>query len=141
MNRDEFLNEMRLALQGKIAQSRVNEHLRYYENYIIEESRKGRTEAEVLESLGNPRLIAKTIIETEESHKKLNEDDRENHSDTTELRNRIIHIKPGVVGVIVLLAILVIIAFAAKLLSILFPVLLPVLVIGSVIYLFNSGKK
>lgn len=64
MTRDEFLQELRIALQGQIAQSQVNEHLRYYENYIIEESRKGRTQEEVLASLGSPRLIAKTIVET-----------------------------------------------------------------------------
>lgn len=64
MTRDEFLRELRIALQGRIPQGQVNEQLRYYENYIIEESRKGRTQDEVLEELGNPRLIAKTIIDT-----------------------------------------------------------------------------
>lgn len=63
MTRDIFLQELRIALQGQIAQVEVNEQLRYYENYIIEESRKGRTEAQVIESLGSPRLIAKTMIQ------------------------------------------------------------------------------
>lgn len=63
MTRDDFLKELRIFLQGRISQVKINEHLRYYENYIIEESRKGRSEAEVLESLGSPRLIAKTIAE------------------------------------------------------------------------------
>lgn len=64
MTREEFLTELRLALQGNIPQAKVNENLRYYENYIIEESRKGRTEEQVICDLGNPRLIAKTIIDT-----------------------------------------------------------------------------
>ena len=64
MTRQEFLQELRVALQGEISQSQVNEHLRYYENYIMEEARKGRTEQQVLEELGNPRLIAKTLIDT-----------------------------------------------------------------------------
>ncbi|MCI9377823.1 MAG: DUF1700 domain-containing protein [Eubacterium sp.] len=63
MTRDMFLNELRIALQGQIGQAQVNEQLAYYETYIIEESRKGRTEGEVLESLGSPRLIAKTVIQ------------------------------------------------------------------------------
>ena len=63
MTRDMFLQELRIALQGQIAQVEVNEQLQYYENYIIEESRKGRTEVQVIESLGSPRLIAKTIIQ------------------------------------------------------------------------------
>ncbi len=64
MTRDKFLQELRIALQGRIPQAQVNGHLEYYENYIIEESRKGRTQEQVLLYLGNPRLIAKTIIET-----------------------------------------------------------------------------
>lgn len=64
MTRDEFLQELRIALQGRLPQAQVNEHLNYYENYIIEESRKGRTQEEVIASLGNPRLIAKTLINT-----------------------------------------------------------------------------
>lgn len=64
MTRDAFLRELRVALQGRIPQAQVNENLNYYENYIIEESRKGRTEEEVLLSLGDPRLIAKTLANT-----------------------------------------------------------------------------
>ena len=63
MTREKFLQELRIALQGQIVQVQVNEQLGYYENYIIEESRKGRTEQEVIDSLGSPRLIAKTIIQ------------------------------------------------------------------------------
>ena len=62
MTRDEFLKELRISLQGLIPQGQVNSQLLYYEQYIIEESRKGRTEEEVLAALGNPRLIAKTIV-------------------------------------------------------------------------------
>jgi hypothetical protein len=66
MTRAEFLEELRLALQGNVSQVQVNENLRYYENYIIEESRKGKTEEQVIEELGSPRLIARTIIDTSE---------------------------------------------------------------------------
>ena len=66
MTRAEFLEELRLALQGNITQAKVNENLRYYENYIIEESRKGKTEEQIIAQLGNPRLIARTIIDTSE---------------------------------------------------------------------------
>lgn len=66
MTKAEFLEQLRQALQGNLGQALVNEHLHYYENYIIEESRKGRSEQEVIDSLGNPRLIAHTLIETSE---------------------------------------------------------------------------
>lgn len=64
MTRGEFLEELRQALQGNVSQAVVNENLKYYEDYIITESHKGKTEEEVIAQLGNPRLIAKTIVDT-----------------------------------------------------------------------------
>ena len=49
MTKEEFLQELRIALQGRIPQAQVNEHLLYYEAYILEESRKGRTVGQVVE--------------------------------------------------------------------------------------------
>lgn len=66
MTRKEFLHELQVALQGEIDQAAVNENIKYYDNYIMEESRKGKSEEEVTAQLGNPRLIAKTLIDTSE---------------------------------------------------------------------------
>ena len=46
--------------EGKIAA-----HIRYYEDYIQSQVRNGRTEKEVLEELGDPRLIARTLLATD----------------------------------------------------------------------------
>ena len=67
MTRQEFIEQLRIALQGTIPQEKINEHLRYYDNYIMEEARKGRTEEQVIELLGDPRLIAKTLAMTDTS--------------------------------------------------------------------------
>ena len=64
MTRQEFLAQLREALQGAVSPSVMNENLNYYENYILQEVRKGRTEEEVLDELGNPRILAQTIIDT-----------------------------------------------------------------------------
>lgn len=64
MNRGEFLQGLQDALSGEIPPAAVQENLRYYDNYIRREVQKGRDESGVLEELGSPRLIAKTIIET-----------------------------------------------------------------------------
>lgn len=64
MTKQEFLSELQQCLKGQVAESIIQENLRYYDQYIMEEARKGRSESEVLESLGSPRLIAKTIIDT-----------------------------------------------------------------------------
>ena len=64
MTKQEFLEMMRLALNGKVSSSLVMENLRYYEDYINMEVRKGEKEEDVLAKLGDPRLLARTIAET-----------------------------------------------------------------------------
>ena len=64
MTEQAFLTELRDALKGSVDSQTINENVRYYEEYIETEVRKGRSMEEVLESLGNPRLLAKTVIDT-----------------------------------------------------------------------------
>lgn len=63
MNRYEFISTLRTALTGKVPATTVEDNIRYYEEYIEIQLRQGRSEEEVLEGLGDPRLLAKTIIE------------------------------------------------------------------------------
>lgn len=62
MNRSEFLNRLREALENDLGGSAVQEHILYYDEYIRNEIRNGKTEREVLDMLGDPWIIAKTII-------------------------------------------------------------------------------
>ncbi|MDE6904094.1 MAG: DUF1700 domain-containing protein [Lachnospiraceae bacterium] len=137
MDRETYIKELRTALQGQISQENLNEHLRYYENYIIEESRKGRTEAQVIESLGSPRLIAKTIIDTTD---KIYTDqgpfeEREEKSG----KRKIIHNLKIMAFLVVLVFMLLLIAHVAV---VLIPIFLPVLLITCLVYfLFFSNRK
>jgi len=63
MTKQEFLGGLRAALAGKLEASLVSENINYYEDYINTQVRMGRTEAEVVHGLGDPRLIAKSIVE------------------------------------------------------------------------------
>ena len=63
MNRMEFIERLQRALAGGLNSRQVRENVRYYQEYIDTEIRKGRSESEVLTSLGDPRLLAKSIIE------------------------------------------------------------------------------
>ena len=49
MNKQEFIDRLRSALNGRIPPSMVAENVNYYEDYINMEVRKGKTEAEVPE--------------------------------------------------------------------------------------------
>ncbi len=64
MRKEEFLQGLREALAGEVPTETVRENLQYYEDYIRTEQGRGRTEDEVMEELGSPRLIARTIIDT-----------------------------------------------------------------------------
>ena len=67
MRKDEFLQTLRRALNGNVPPRVVEENVRYYDGYISDEVRKGRSEEEVIEEIGDPRLIARTIIDSSEA--------------------------------------------------------------------------
>ena len=63
MSKYEFLNQLEEQLQGFVSNQEVKESVQYYQSYIEEEIRGGRTEEEILEDLGSANSIAKAIIE------------------------------------------------------------------------------
>lgn len=65
MNKQEFLQELERALAGRVSSRAITENLSYYSNYIEDEVRRGKSESAVLSALGDPRLLAKTIISVE----------------------------------------------------------------------------
>ena len=65
MTKQGFIEGLRRALAGKIETNRLNEIIKYYEDFIMIEMRKGQSEQEVLKKLGDPRLIAKSILAAE----------------------------------------------------------------------------
>lgn len=64
MNKEDFLRGLQNALSGEVPPNVVRDNLNYYENYIRTELQNGRDEDQVMGELGDPRLIAKTIIDT-----------------------------------------------------------------------------
>lgn len=63
MTKNEFLDLLRTALLGEIPDSEIESNMKYYEEYIRAEGYK-TSEEEVINQLGDPRLIAKTIVDT-----------------------------------------------------------------------------
>ncbi|MBQ9136620.1 MAG: DUF1700 domain-containing protein [Lachnospiraceae bacterium] len=64
MSKREFLEELRIALAGRVSAQEVTEHVQYYEDYINTQVRMGKSEAEVVMGLGEPRLLARNIAES-----------------------------------------------------------------------------
>ena len=67
MSRQDFLQDMKEALEGEVSPSAVQDNLRYYENYFREQNAAGRSDEEILAELGDARLIARTILESVEA--------------------------------------------------------------------------
>ncbi|MBQ3163836.1 MAG: DUF1700 domain-containing protein [Lachnospiraceae bacterium] len=64
MRQEEFLKIFQEALTGKVSDRIIQENINYYRVYIKNEVANGKTEEEVLRMLGDPRLLAKTIEES-----------------------------------------------------------------------------
>ena len=64
MTQIEFVTELEQALHGNVEERIIQENVRYYNDYISEQRAAGKSEEEIFASLGSPRLIAKTIIDT-----------------------------------------------------------------------------
>ena len=67
MNREEFLRGLEDALAGEVPQSVIRDNVNYYGSYISQEMAKGRTVDEIVDEIGDPRIVAKTIIDSSEA--------------------------------------------------------------------------
>lgn len=146
MNKQDFLDKLRMALSGHVSPGVVTENINYYEEYINVEIRKGKSEAEVLQSLGDPRLIAKTIITTngKDEGAEYRQDTYQNtgYEDGTGNgrfgRSRSINL-PGWVGTLIIIAIVVVVlCLVFSVLSFLAPVILTVFVVMFLVKLFRD---
>lgn len=65
MNKKEFLDTLYNQLYGQMTEGAIAAHVQYYRNYIEDAVTQGRTEEDVLNELGDPRLIARTLLDTD----------------------------------------------------------------------------
>ena len=65
MTKEEFINGLSEALAHTAARDVIIRNIEFYRSYIDGEIAKGRSEREVMDELGDPRLIANSIKEAE----------------------------------------------------------------------------
>ncbi|MDD6812480.1 MAG: DUF1700 domain-containing protein [Lachnospiraceae bacterium] len=151
MEKREFIEKLQRALAGGLGSSLVADNVRYYQDYIESEIRKGRSEQEVLEQLGDPRLLAKSIIEANKragaSYGSNMEYDEEVRSDseedeyTNEFKKRGFILPEWLIVLIAAVVFIVIIGVVTSLLSFFSPVIIIALIIILVVKLFQSNTK
>lgn len=74
MTKMEFLEGLKKALGNDLDRATVQENVNYYDGYISDEVNKGRTEEEVTAELGDPWVIAQTVIDAEEAKRGISKD-------------------------------------------------------------------
>ena len=84
MNKEAFIDTLRRALYGKVSDYELTDHVRYYEDYIQSQVRSGRDEQQVLDELGDPRLIARTLLDTDVDSGQLDYEEYSTYSDDTQ---------------------------------------------------------
>lgn len=140
MTKSDFLDELKLALSGRVSAQEVTEHLRFYEDYFNTQIRMGKREADILEELGEPRLLARNIAE---SKKYAADGSEKNSGETNDTKNardngyadsynrRVKQVKiPGWLWVVLIIVVLVIFfTLCFSILSFLGPILIPLALI------------
>ena len=136
MSKEEFLDDLRSALSGSVSADVINDNLNYYENFINTEIRKGRSEDEVLDSLGNPRLIAKTVIDTTDSSNRRTVE--ENRAEDDRAGEESPGVWPWWLIVLVIFIVMIAIFLIINITFYLLPVILVLVLAGFIVKLFRS---
>lgn len=153
MNKKEFLDILGRRLAQQLPQEKIAEYIRYYDEYLTEKVQQGMTEQEAIAQLGDPLLIARTIMDTsgDEMGKKTvyeegytgnyqksprEEKLKEHHRGTDgKLQTRLGCL---VAVIVVILLLTLILKLVGSVLSFVLPVLIPVLIIGMVLEYFRK---
>ena len=155
MTRYEFLTKLKEALVSELDEHAVKEHVDYYNSYIAEALAQGRSENEVIAELGDPWVIARSIINMEEASSngrtvyesydttKDNADSKYDapkkgkmYSFQINSRWKLLLAVLGILGVVILLF-----AVIGGIISLLMPIIGPVMVIVLVFRLINRNRR
>ena len=144
MYHNKFLSSLREALEGNMSEQAIKDNIQYYKTYIEDEVKKGRTEKEVIEELGDPWIIAKTLIESPSGEQTYEGTVEDNVNRYEEQQNKV-HIFGLDTWWKKLLLILIVLGFGfligtllVGVVRLVFPILIPFLAVMFLIKLFKK---
>lgn len=148
MTRTDFIDILQKTLAGSLGSSYVNENVRFYQEYIDTQIRSGISEEETIEKLGDPRLIAKTIIEAAKqehsSYVNAQEYDQvyEEGEESQGGNNPKVYHMPGwLLAVVIILIIVVVLGIVGSLLSVLLPIIIPITCVVLMVRFFQNQSR
>ncbi len=150
MTRSEFMDSLHRALAGSLTSSTVNENMRYYEEYFDTQIRSGQSEEEIIAGLGDPRLLAKTIIQaskyqaqnfSNQEYDEVYEDGSQDDSRNGKGYSQKIYRMPGwLLLIIVLVVAFVVISVLSSVVSMLLPIIIPVFCVVLIVRMLRKGS-
>lgn len=151
MTKREFLDRLKSALGNDLSGSAVQENVDYYNEYISEAVSSGRSEADVIAELGDPWAIAKSIADSmgakgnaRESY--VYETEKARNTGRSEGQAKVhvfgldawwkkLALVLGIIGIVI-----IIVAVIGGVISLLAPLVLPILIIVFVFRLLGRRR-
>jgi len=143
MDRETFLLKLRQSLTGYISPEEVDQHVEYYRDYINMQIRMGESEESVMNGLGDPRLIAKSILSANEAGVE-DAEYREEEAPTRSDRHVVINhtnLPAWLVLLIVGIVLLMIVLIVGKIIISLSWIIFPVIVIAIIVKYFRDWMR
>ena len=145
MKQQEFLAQLKIALENELNEQGVKENLEFYRSYIQGEIQKGIPEEEVIAQLGDPWAIAKTVILTEKIEDQESTSDSEVQSNEQKAYDNGLKEIPKWKLVLIIIAVIAVLLLAGSMafgviaivLRLAMRLALPILVFGLVIKLMS----
>ena len=143
MTKYEFLKELREALEGQVPMSEIEDSISYYRDYFSRQEADGRSEQEILEELGRPRLIAKSIIETKGGEQIYYEDTYEEQVNEEEGSPKVFVFDSFLTKIGCLAAVIIVIILIGSMFAVALRFIGPIIMILLLIYLIKNvfGKR
>ncbi len=153
MTKSEFLAQLKEALQGNVSSRTVQENMEFYDQYIIEETAKGKSEPEVLDALGDPWILARTIMDAndgtdQETVYESGSSTFYSNQERNYGQNSGMHVfgldtwwKKLLLILSLVMVVMLIFSIVSGLVSLFAPILVPVLIVMFVIRLFGGRRS
>ncbi len=154
MTRREFLDGLRTALGNDLSGPVIQENVDYYNGYISDEVRKGRLEEDVIAELGDPWVIARTIIDSRESQGENQYQESygyeagqnvygsgQEETGRVRVAGRTAWWKRLLVVLAVCGVLMIVMTVIGGIVSLLAPIVIPVIIVMFILRLFNSRRR
>jgi uncharacterized membrane protein len=138
MTRNEFITELREALEGLVPADVLRDNLAYYEEYYRSGHRQGKSDEQISSELGNPRLIAKSIIEANGGEQIYYDSESEPETEEEQIHGRIYTADARKIKIGCAIAAILTLVVLIALFKVIFAFLGPILIIVFVIYLIKE---